>query len=242
MRSRSLTVLTLSVGLGLVGAGDQPAAVKDKVLVFFGVYTQWYRLDKALADAELTVSNAHSQRAEYFPAPKDLLATKLVILSDCSGREFTEAWARQLKAYVERGGSLLVLGGPFTLGVGRLEEVGLADLLPVELEKFDLKWEKAGLPLRQAADHPILKGVPLAERPMVYWIHRVKPKADAQVILAAGDYPCLVAGRVGQGRVVVFAGTPLGLAGQGHRPFWEWDGWLILVKNLGQWLMTREGR
>ena len=236
------------VGLALAFsvAASEESASKDKrsgkVLVFYGVYTQHYLLDRALARYDLKISNAHSRQAEYFPPPRELLATKLIILSDVSGGELTPDWVRQIKSYVKGGGSLLVLGGPFTLGLGRFAEKGLAEILPVELEAFDLKWEKGGVAFDRAAEHPAVKGLDLHKRPTVYWIHRVRPKKTAQVVLRAGPYPLLVAGVYGKGRVIVFTGTPMGRPAEDHVPFWEWDGWTGLVQRAADWLTTKEAK
>ena len=238
------------VGLALVfsaAASEESASKgkrsgKGKVLVFYGVYTQHYRLDEALARYDLKISNAHSRRADHFPPPRELLATKLIILSDVSGGEFTLDWVRQIKSYVKEGGSLLVLGGPFTLGLGRFAEQGIAEVLPVELEAFDLKWEKDGVAFDRAAEHPAVRGLDLHKRPMVYWIHRVRPKKNAQVVLKAGSYPLLVAGVYGKGKVMVFTGTPMGRPAGDHVPFWEWDGWTGLVQRIADWLTTKEGK
>jgi len=234
--------VVFSAATAEASASKDKRSGKEKVLVFYGVYTQHYLLHKALARYDLKISNAHSQGAEYFPPPKELLATKLIILSDVSGGEFTADWVRQIESYVKDGGSLLVLGGPFTLGLGRFAENGLAEILPVELAAFDLKWEKRGVAFDGAADHPAVKGLDLDKRPMVYWIHRVRPKKNAQVVLEAGPYPLLVAGAYGKGKVIVFTGTPMGLPAEGQLPFWKWDGWPGLVKCVADWLTTKEGK
>ena len=224
----------------------QRSGAKSTVLLFYGVYTQHYQLNKALADYDVKVSDAHSKGVKHFPTPAKLAQTSVVILSDVGGGEFTQSQVEQITAYVKRGGSVLVLGGPFTLGLGKFAENGLGEMLPVGLEPFDLKWEKRGVPLRKTAEHPALKGVDLSKKPMAYWIHRVRPRKGSQVILNAGDYPCLIAGCYGKGKVMVFTGTPMGIAaqggaGKGRVPFWKWDGWTGLVRSVADWL-TKEGR
>jgi len=231
-------VLACGAGAGRLRAAE---TAKPKVVLFFGVYTQWYGFDRALADYDVKVSDAHSERAKYFPPVKELLKTRLLVLSDVKGTEFTRSWIGQIKQYVRRGGSVLVMGGPFTLGLGTFAENGMGDMLPVGLEPFDLKWEKQGQAIVKAADHPLLKDVDLSKRPMVYWIHRVKPKPDAKVVLKAGDYPCLIVGQYGKGKVAVFTGTPMGVPPKGHTPFWKWDGWTRVVTQTADWLAGKGG-
>lgn len=231
-----LTVLTPTA---LCAAGE--ATGKDKAVLFFGVYTQCYKFDQSLSNYDLKISNAHSQRVQDFPSVKDLFQAKLIILSDVNGSEFTESQIKLMKSFVERGGGLLVMGGPFTLGVGQLQEQGLAEILPVELAPFDLKWEKQGKPFSKTADSALLQGVDLSRNPVVSWIHKVKPKEGTQVVLSAGDYPLLVGGAYGKGKVMVFTGTPMGLPPQGQTPFWEWDGWPKLMQNVATYLSAKEG-
>ncbi len=83
------------------------------------------------------------------------------------------------------------------------------------------------------------RGSCLAPPPTVFWLHRLKPKPDATVVLKAGDYPLLVTGQFGKGKVALFAGTPMGKPGKGQTPFWKWDGWTALLKNLVTWLEAK---
>jgi len=229
-------------GSGMILAADTepPAsAAKPKAIIFYGVYTQWYKLDTAFSEFDLKIANAHSERVQDFPSVKTLFNAKFIILSDINGGEFTEGQIQQLKSYIEDGGAVLFLGGPFTYGLGQLKEKGLADLLPVEeLQPFDLKWEKAGVSFDLTAAGEITRGLPAGNTPMAWWVHLLKPKADAQTVVKAGNYPLLILGRYGKGRVAVFTGTPMGVAGPGQMPFWEWDGWPILLRNTITWLTS----
>ena len=73
-------------------------------------------------------------------------------------------------------------------------------------------------------------------------LHRVVAYG-AEVTLTAGGKPVGVTWGYGQGRVTVFLGTTLGNAGDiaaaGVAPFWEWDGWPDLVRDM---LGIGEGR
>jgi len=232
-----LIFLLAGLPLGLQAQGtDSATSAREKVVLFFGVYTQWYKFDSALSNYEIKISNAHSEGVQDFPSVKDLFSAKLIILSDVSGGEFTESQIKQIKSCVEQGCGLLVMGGPFTYGLGQFQEKGLAEMLPVKLEPFDLKWEKEGKSF--AGSGEILQGIDLAKKPMVYWIHKVEPKEGSTVVMTAGNYPLLVTGTYGKGKVAVFTGTPMGIPLKGQVPFWEWDGWTKMVGNIVNWLIA----
>jgi uncharacterized membrane protein len=240
-----ICVLASSGLIGLAQVTNAPAqapvmAKKPVAIVFFGLYTQCYKFDKALSGYELKMANAHGDRVQNFPSVKDLFKADLVILSDVSGKEFTEGQIKQIRSYVEDGGGLLVMGGPFTYGEGCFKEQGIEDLLPVEGAAFDLKWEKAGQALAKAKEHAVMAGVDFGGKPMVYWVHKVKVKSGGEVLVKAGEYAVLVAGRCGKGKVLAFMGTPMGSGGAGQVPFWEWGGWGPWVGNMAKWLGTRE--
>jgi uncharacterized membrane protein len=248
MAVRRLAVLALACGwIAAPLAGAPPsegttASVggQPKVLLLYGVYTQWYKLDAVLTNCAVTLSNARTDRAENLPTPDQMAGYSLVILSDVTADSLPEAWVAHLTTFTARGGRLLFLGGPFTYGLGHFREKKLDALLPVDVEVFDLKWEKQGQVFAVARQGPITQGLDWAGKPMVYWIHKAKPKAEAETILKAGDYPLLVTGRYEQGRVAAFLGTPLGVLPAGQKPFWEWEGWPKLMANTIGWLLEKE--
>ena len=240
MPVKLLMALSLGLGMSALSAwAEAPAANPEpgagdggkSAVLLFGVYTEHYGFDKALSDYKLRIVSARSPVSD-FPQVKDLFKAKVVILSDVDGAELSESQVKLLKMYVQKGGGLLVMGGPFAYGLGHMRENGLGEILPVELEPFDLKWEKDGKPLAKAADNEALKGFDFSANPMVYWLHLAKPKEGAEVLLKAGDYPALVAGNYGKGKVFAFMGTPMGVPGKGQVEFWRWDGWSGLVRNL----------
>ena len=226
---------------GVAVTPSTAVAKERRVLLFYGVYTQWYKLEDAVKGWDVKVSNARPAKAEYLPPAAEIAKYALVVLSDVTADALPASVIRRLEGYVKKGGSLLVLGGPYAYGHGRYGEKGLEVMLPVEGHAFDLIWDKAGVPFRQTKEHVILKGVALGASPMVYWHHQVKVKKSGEVLLAAGDYnPLLVVQAYGTGKVACFLGSPLGDPPQGQMPFWDWDGWPILLKNTVGWLTDAE--
>ena len=144
-------MLLSSLAPGLTAA---PPAKGDVLPVLRGVHTTLPTGQGPGRPTKLKVADAHSKGVKHFPTPAELDKTSLVVLSDTSGGEFTPDQVGRLKAYVKRGGGLLVLGGPFALGLGQFAENGLAEALPVTLTPRDLKWEKAGRDHRQGGRAP----------------------------------------------------------------------------------------
>jgi len=225
-----------------------PAPDKFKTLVVFGLYTHILNIDDALAGwthkgnaPEFTWANCPPNAIETFPGTyEELFSFNTVVLSDVNFKAIGDIGFEMICDYVERGGSLLVVGGPYALGNGEFEGTRFLDVLPVSLSgPFDLKWAGKGKSwaLKPAKEgHPILKGVSFAQNPRVFWHHFVTPKAGAMVVLKAGDKPALITGRYGKGKVAVLTLSPTGLGGEGETQWWDWEGWFPLVKNIFTWL------
>jgi len=154
---------------------------------------------------------------------------EVYILGDLDSTAFEGDELKDLAEAVNRGAGLLMLGGFHSFGPGGYATTPLADVLPVEMDRFD----------RQPFDEPIREqlhhGGPLRMRPTQFGLlHFVLMLADSRqqnlalwsklpplegankfrgiapgalVLAAAGDrVPLLVAGNYGNGRVMAFAG------------------------------------
>ena len=137
--------------------------------------------------------------------------------------------------YLDRGGGLVYGGGPNTFaGLGGKHPI--YEYLPIDSAPID----KAAVRLNSpAADHPIFKGVNLADLPWTYYLHKARfrenlPSAP-KVLLKAGDEPFLVeyAPHPGQ-RVLILLGLPFGDPAEnpGKPPFYDWPEWQKLVANI----------
>ena len=225
-----------------------------RCLVVFGLYTHILNLDDAVdgwkhhdvdTPVEFTWANCPPNGVETFPGTYDeLFQYDLVVLSDVNYRALGDVAMEMVCDYVEQGGSLFVVGGPYAFGNGEFQGSRFLDVLPVRLRgPFDLKWAGKGKSwklVREQPEHPLLQGVEFDQVPHVFWHHFVTPKPNASVVLKAGPEPTLILGRYGEGRVATLTLSPTGLAGKGEVAWWDWKGWFPLVRNLFGW--SKEGR
>jgi uncharacterized membrane protein len=225
----------------------RPSPDHFKCLVVFGLFTHVLNLDDALADwkadskypVEFNFLNCPPNGVEKFPATyDDLFSYNVVVLSDVNYKAIGAIGFEMLCDYVEQGGNLLIVGGPYALGDGEFEETRFLDILPVKLSgPFDLKWAGKGKSwaLTAAGKSPITEGLTFEQAPKVFWQHFVTPKAGAEVILTAGGQPSLVVGHYGKGKIAVLTLSPTGVSESGETAWWEWKQWPQLLKNIFQW-------
>jgi uncharacterized membrane protein len=228
----------------------RPAADNNKCLVVFGLFTHILNIDDALAGWKghngaapaFTWANCPPNGIETFPGSYDeLFSYHTVVLSDVNFTAVGDIGFEMLCDYVEQGGSLLVVGGPYALGNGEFDGTRFLDVLPATLSgPFDLKWAGKGQSWELTpvnVQNSIFTGVSFAQQPKVYWHHVVTPKAGAQVVLMAGEKPALILGTYGKGKVALLTLSPTGRAATpGETPWWEWDGWPVLLRNAFTWL------
>ena len=151
--------------------------------------------------------------------PPDLLKKDypLAILSDYPSGNFPPGAMKELVRKIEKGASLLMIGGweSFHGLVGGYQDSDLAPVLPVECLKEDdrLNWPQGLIPQVNVSAHPILKGLPWDEPPMVCGLNKVKAKPESKTILSArkllirkeglslgnDSWPLLVEGTYGKG-------------------------------------------
>lgn len=231
----------------------RPAADKFRCLVVFGLYTDMFQFDDALAGwkqkgrnvPQFTWTNCPPNAVESFPASYDeLFSYNTIVLGDVNYKAIGYVGCEMLCDYVEQGGNLIVTGGPYALGNGEFDGTRFLKMLPVTISgSFDLKWAGPGKswPLRPTVDAgALLAGVSFAENPKVFWQHFVTPKNTARVVLNAGDHPSLIVGRYGKGKIVVIPLSPTGETAVGEVAWWDWAGWRPLLKNVFSWLNDQQ--
>lgn len=233
----------------------RPDPKRYRCLVVFGLFTHILNLDDAVAERkgqglppiEFDWANCPPDGVETFPGTYDeLFRYDLVVLSDVNYKALGDIAMEMICDYVHEGGSLLVVGGPYAYGNGEFEGSRFIDVLPVHLSgPFDLKWPGKGKSwkLQPAGDNrAVLRHVPFDQEPRVFWHHFLTPKKDAIVVLKAGDRPALILGRYGKGKVAALSLSPTGVGAPSEVPWWDWDGWVPLVRNLFAWARRNEGR
>lgn len=216
-----------------------------KALLFYGVYTQCYQFDKILDGWAVKTANSPPKRVKYLPPASTIHDYSLIVLSDVPATALPASTSRRIAGYVEAGGNLLVMGGPYAYGQGGFQNSSLDPLLPVYSSSFDLKQRQGGVPVHVNKRHPATDGIDLGNDPRVFWLHQCPLKEDknVEVLLTAGEYDTLLVSRpYGKGRVLSFLGAPLGEPTQGQTPFWEWEGWVPLMRNTVEWLYAQQNR
>ena len=140
--------------------------------------------------------------------------------------------------YVADGGGLVMVGGYLTFqgidGKARWAGTAVEAVLPVTMLQGDDRVEApAGVePRVQLPEHPIAGELP-STWPALLGYNRVVPRDDADVVVAVGADPLLVAGRHGQGRSVAFTSD----CGPHWcpPPFMDWGGYGTMWRQLVGW-------
>ncbi|AFL51025.1 putative membrane protein [Sinorhizobium fredii] len=219
-------------------------------------------LVKALAGSafELTYMTAHEAVDKFPYEMADLDAFDAIILSDIGANSLLlppEVWLHSrtvpnrlklIKAWVEKGGALLMVGGYFSFqgidGKARWRRTPVEDALPVTCLPYD---DRVEIPEGAVADiikpeHPVMAGL-TGNWPLLLGVNEVGVRDGAEVIARLpedqGGHPLLVLGSYGKGRTAAWT-SDIG-------PHWlspafcEWEGYGRLWKNILGW-MTEGGR
>jgi len=202
-----------------------------------GLWHDYFGFDEALERAGIESTEAwetmfmdYAVIAPGLPATlSDLMKNDLVALLNFASDSLQPVHRKNLREYVHRGGTLFVGGGARAFGHGGYMNTFLAEMLPVEVEKFDLRKAEGGEQvIRAASDHAMTRGLDFSQAPRNIYYHRTRLKPGAGVLLRAGDEPILTTWRVGKGAVYAMTGTPLGDTEEGT-PWWRWEGWQTLL-------------
>jgi uncharacterized membrane protein len=150
-----------------------------------------------------------------------------------------------IKAWVEKGGGLLMVGGYFSFqgidGKARWRRTAVEDTLPVSCLPYD---DRVEIPEGSTAvvlkpEHPVMAGLD-GEWPLLLGVNEVEVRDRADVDVVArlpedqGGHPLLVTGTHGEGRTVAWTSDigPHWLSPE----FCEWDGYARLWKNILGWM------
>ena len=213
------------------------------------------------SEFELTYMTAH-EAADGFPFEMEGLDEyDVIILSDIGANTLLlppAVWLQSktvpnrlklIKAWVEKGGGLLMCGGYFSFqgidGKARWRRTAVEDVLPVTCLPWDDRLEipEGTTPDILMADHPMLSGIK-GEWPVMLGVNEVelREREDIDVIARLpedqGGHPLLVTGKAGEGRSAVWT-SDIG-------PHWlspafcEWEGYARLWKNILGWLAKKD--
>ena len=246
----------------LVGESWTSSAIHYKGFDQFGSVTFHLGAEplvKALdgSEYELTYMPAHDA-VEKFPFEMaGLDAYDAIILSDIGANSLLlppAVWLHSktvpnrlklIKAWVEKGGGLLMVGGYFSFqgidGKARWRRTAVEDTLPVTCLPYD---DRVEIPEGSTAvvlkpDHPVMAGLS-GEWPLLLGVNEVEVRDRADVDVLArlpedqGGHPLLVTGTHGEGRTVAWT-SDIG-------PHWlspafcEWEGYARLWKNILGWM------
>jgi uncharacterized membrane protein len=215
-----------------------------------GLYHDHYRLDHALKDlpGPVTVDRAvHFKVGQHptgfkdasFPAAEALAQYDLVIIADVDLLTFRAPERDRLRGWVQAGGRLLMLGGPYGFGSGdwHLSDL-LAPMYPADIAtRFDLQPVGVEQPMELKPTSALARRLSWTNPPVVLWQHVMKPKSDAIVHVTAGSHPAIISRPYGQGAVCFIAAAPLGDSQSGKAAFWDWPEWPNLMRAVIKELM-----
>jgi len=170
--------------------------------------------------------------------PRELFQYSILYLCNVNVRCLALKYKNAIHEYVKRGGALIVLGGHQGYERGGWRGSLIEETMPVAATPAlhgGLIHLPNGQPLTVNREIPWLGAISTASSPLTYYLHSVTVKPGGQVLAQAGDKPFIVAGEYGEGRVVCILGVPWGEPGEQGTPFWEWDDWVDLFREVCWW-------
>ncbi len=210
-----------------------------RVLLLYGIWTQHYQIERAIRDLDPQAEISIRDGWGFFPPTyEEMLGYDLLVLSNMpAGPDYAN---EMVADFARHGGGVLTLGGMLTYGAGQWRETALEAILPIRLvSNFDMKWEKQGVaPL--ATRHSRLASLRWPASARFFWMNVAQAGSDAEVLLQAGDYPLLVVGQCGEGRVATILGTCHGEPTRDTVAAWRTPAWRQMLKQTLEWL--QEGR
>jgi uncharacterized membrane protein len=215
------------------GASKKAHLVRGLWHDFFGWDAAAARAGIEIKDSWESFSTDHANIADALPVTvSELMEYDLVALLNVSADSLQPVRRKNLREYVLRGGTLFVGGGPHAFGHGGYANTFLEEILPVEIEKFDLaRAEGDAQVIVPGAEDEITAGISFADLPRNLYRHRVELKPGATDILKSGAEPILSRWNAGRGTVYAFTGSPCGETADGTA-WWAWDGWQEILDRI----------
>ena len=230
----------------VLGGGPRPV----RGLVVAGLGTDWYRLSDACKllhrDMETHVAwvSKPSRTALVAGLPEnaaELFEYCFLCLGNVSMNALPLKHKNAICEYVRRGGALVTLGGHQAYGRGAWRGSLIEDVLPVTPARTPAEGFvtfPAGCRLSVPPDDVSwLQWIRAEPMPYVHNLHRAVVKPAATVFMRAGEEAFLVGGEFGRGRVVCVLGRASGDPVEGQTPFWAWNAWPHLLRDVFWWAM-----
>jgi len=213
---------------------------EGKVYFAKGLFYEYYQIKEALNILEIkdvfesNFRTIQGGKELIPPLPEDLDNFKLIILANIDVECFGVFERKNIVDFVENGGSLLVIGGLYSLGKSKLEGTFIMDVLPIEIiSHWDIKSQ-----LSLIKPVVTLKDIDWNEEIYVLYFQKVKLKQIADVWINCDSEPLVIFGRYGKGKVCVITATPLGEYPLDKKPFYQSKIWKEIMKLIIKELMN----
>jgi uncharacterized membrane protein len=222
-------------------------AVHEGTRVWFaqGLYHDYHRLDPVIQNlpGPVKVDRAvHFKVGQHptgfqdasFPTAEELAQYDLVVIADVDLLTLRVPERDRLRGWVQAGGRLLMLGGPYGFGSGdwHLSDL-LAPMYPAEIAmRFDLQPMGVPAPVLLQPVSDIARTIDWSQPPVVLWQHVMKAKPGATTHATAGGHPAILTRPFGKGKVCFVTIAPLGDAPAGQTAFWDWPHWPNLLQTV----------
>jgi hypothetical protein len=230
---------------------DQQRAARRGLRVWYGegLYYEKYQIAESLKridgvtldeSPEYVWRDRRGFSGSVWKTPGELAAYDLVVINNIDLKTFSLEQRSWLRGYVETGGAVWFVGGPYGFGRGFWQESDLLEpLFPVKMHAYDLRPDGIPSPqeLTTAPGASIVTRWP--EKPSTLWLHETELKAGARAHLLAGKFPALASWQVGKGRVVALLVTPLGDERDLDNLWWKSNSWPDLMEKTGRWLLKQ---
>ena len=216
----------------------QRQGISRKIHVMRGLWHDFFGIEKALpanttcTSSWETLSTSQAVQPAEFPATVSaLLEHDLVALLNVSADSLGAVRRKNLREYVLRGGTLFVGGGPRAFGHGAYANTLLAEILPVESSRLDMRRNTGTDTWIQPASQALRAVTSFDGQPAIQFYHHAHARPGAEVLLQINRDPLLTRWKVGHGVVYAFTATPCGEMDAGT-PWWEWEGWQQILQHV----------
>ncbi|MDA0838086.1 MAG: hypothetical protein O3B01_16800 [Planctomycetota bacterium] len=160
---------------------------------------------------------------------------RVLVLSNVQDREFRRVGASILLPWLEAGGGLVMVGGPFAFSFEHREHP-INSRYPFVPQENTLRRGPLQLQPPDMPDHPIFAGIKLDNLPWLHFYHDLDLKKDsgARVLMRVGDQPFIVERVHEKQRTIAVTINPFGKEAffDGKLHVRNWDQWPNLFVNI----------